>query len=147
MIPLFLWAALVFYAPSLGRMAAIPVGLTGVLALIWMLALPTLYAMLVSYQGRLGTHVKTALALTLRRLPTVAGVRLLKSLPVLAVFPAFWIGGRFLSAAPLVLCVYCLLFGFALSRLLCAFTANWLFENELDPNLPGTDSASTPEEE
>ncbi len=141
LFPLLLWAALAFYVPSLGRLAAVPVGLTAALALLWLLALPTLYAMLVSYQGSLGTHVKTALALTLRHLPAVAGVRLLTCLPVLTALPAFWIGGRFLSAMLLVLCVYYLLFGFALSRLLWAFTANWLFESELAPCLQGGPAA------
>lgn len=147
LFPLLLWAALAFYAPALGRMAAIPVGLTAALALIWLLALPTLYAMLVSYRGSLGNHVRTALALTLRRLPAVAGVRLLTCLPVLAALPAFWVGGRFLSVALLVLCVYYLLFGFALSRLLWAFTANWLFETELDPRLSDAEEPAAPSED
>lgn len=137
-MPLLLWAALAYYGTQLAggaRLALIPLLFTAVLCAIWRMTLPTLYMMLATYRLPLGEQVKNAFALTLSRLPLVAGVHLLALLPALLGVAAFAVGGKVFIAALFVLCVYYLFFGFAFSRLLYAFVANKLCEETLNAQI------------
>ena len=137
LIPTLIWAAASYYVPMLGRYASIPLLLTGLVFAIWLLSLPTLYMMIGTYELRLIEQLKNSLALTLSKLPLVAGVRLLCILPGMIMLLCLFIGSKLLSILLFIGCVYYIFFGFGLSKLMYAFIANKLCEENLNTLIDG----------
>ena len=137
LMPALVWAAASYYVPLLGRYASVPLLLTGLVFAIWMLALPTLYMMIGTYELRLIEQIKNALALTLSKLPLVAGLRLLCMLPGMLMLLCLFIGSKLLSILLFIGCVYYIFFGFGLAKLLYAFMANKLCEENLNTMIDG----------
>lgn len=138
LIPLLIWAAFAFYMPrfSSAHFMLVPLILTVVLCLIWMMTLPTLYMMLGTYRQSVWEQIKNAVALTLSHLPLVTGVHLLTLSPILlTALIALVFGGKLFIAVLFVLCIYYLFFGFAFAQLLYAFLANKLCEETLNAQL------------
>lgn len=140
LLPTLFWAAASFYVPLLGRTASIPLLLTGIVFLIWILTLPTLYMMIGTYENNLVTQLKNALALTLSHLPLVAGLRLLCVLPAILMLIGLLVGSRIFSIYLFIGCVWYIFFGFGLSRLIYAWTANKLCEENLNTLIEGADT-------
>lgn len=140
LMPTLFWAAASFYVPMLGRTASIPLLLTGIVFLIWILMLPTLYMMIGTYENSLVTQLKNALALTLSHLPLVAGLRLLCVLPAILMLIGLLIGSRIFAIYLFIGCVWYIFFGFGLSRLIYAWTANKLCEENLNTLIEGADT-------
>lgn len=140
LMPTLLWAAASFYVPMLGRMASIPLLLTALVFVIWLLTLPTLYMMIGTYEDSFKSQLKNALALTLSHLPMVAGLRVLCILPAIIMFISLMVGSKLLSILLFIGCVWYIFFGFGLSRLIYAWTANKLCEENLNTMIEGADT-------
>jgi len=140
LMPTLLWAAASFYVPMMGRMASVPLLLTGLVFAIWLLTLPTLYMMIGTYENSLISNLKNALALTLSHLPMVSGLRILCILPAIIMFFSLMIGSKLFSILLFIGCVWYIFFGFGLSRLMYAWMANKLCEENLNTMIEGADT-------
>ena len=139
-MPALIWAAAGYYVPLLGRHASLPLLLTGLVFVIWLLTLPTLYMMIGTYEDRFISQLKNALALTLSHLPMVAGMRIVCILPAAVMLAGLMIGSRLFSILLFIGCVWYIFFGFALPRLLQAWMANKLCEENLNTLIEGADT-------
>jgi len=140
LMPTLLWAAASFYVPMMGRMASVPLLLTGLVFVIWLLTLPTLYMMIGTYEDSFISNLKNALALTLSHLPMVSGLRILCILPAIIMFFSLMIGSKLFSILLFIGCVWYIFFGFGLSRLMYAWMANKLCEENLNTMIEGADT-------
>lgn len=140
LMPTLVWAAASYYIPLMGRYASIPLLLTGLIFIIWLLTLPTLYMMIGTYEDSFVSQLKNAFALTLSHLPMVFGLRILCILPGIIMLVSLLIGSKLLSILLFIACVYYLFFGLALSRLMYAFAANKLCEENLNTRIEGADT-------
>ena len=139
-MPALLWAAASFYVPLMGRMASIPLLLTGLVFLIWILTLPTLYMMIGTYEDSFVSQLKNAFALTLSHLPMVAGLRLVCILPAIIMLMGLFIGNKLFSIVLFIGCVWYIFFGLGFPRLLYAWLANKLCEENLNARIDGADT-------
>lgn len=140
LMPTLIWAAASFYIPLLGKYASLPLLLTGLVFAIWLLTLPTLYMMIGTYEDSFISQLKNALALTLSHFPMVAGLRILCILPGVIMFFGLMIGSKLFSILLFFGCVWYIFFGFGLSRLLYAWMANKLCEENLNTLIEGADT-------
>jgi len=140
LMPTLIWAAASFYVPLMGRMASIPLLLTGLIFVLWLLTLPTMYMMIGTYEDRFISQLRNALALTLSHLPMVAGLRILCILPAVIMLIGLFIGSRLFSILLFIGCVWYIFFGFALPRLLYASAVNKLCEENLNKLIEGADT-------
>lgn len=140
LMPALLWAAASFYVPLMGRLASLPLLLTALVFAIWLLNLPTLYMMIGTYEDSFVSQLKNALALTLSHLPMVAGLRLICILPALIMLLGLFIGTKLFSIVLFIGCVWYIFFGLGLPRLLYAWMANKLCEENLNTRIEGADT-------
>jgi uncharacterized membrane protein YesL len=111
-----------------GQILVIAVGV------IWGLALTFVYPLMVGYHLRFGKLIRNALLLAVARLPFVVALRLATLLPLVIGLVMLFYGGMY---GLLVIGLYYLLLGFALSRLACASFANGVFDKYINPNIEG----------
>ena len=104
------------------------------MGVIWGLALTFVYPLMVGYELRLGKLLRNALLLAVARLPFVAALRLATLLPLIVGLVMFYTGGMY---GLLVIGLYYLLLGFALSRLVSASFANGVFDKYINPHIEG----------
>lgn len=140
LMPALLWAAAGFYVPMLGRMASVPLLLTALVFGLWVLTLPTLYMMIGTYEDSLVSQLKNAFALTLSHLPAVAGLRLACILPAFIMLLGLFVGSKLFSIVLFIGCVWYIFFGLSLPRLLYAWMANKLCEENLNTRIDGADT-------
>ena len=104
-------------------------------ALIWYMAVTYAYPMLVTYEMSIVTVIRNSLILAVGRLPLSFGMRLLHCVPAvltaagLLLFNSVWV--------PLILLVYYVLFGFALSRFITASYTNAQFDKYINSRIEG----------
>ena len=102
--------------------------------LMFALMLPLLYPMMVGYELSFKNLMKNAFLMSAARLPHMLLARLITLIPI-AVLVFGVLAGN--GIAILVISLYYLLFGFALSRLIYASFANGVFDKYLNPHIEG----------
>ena len=102
--------------------------------LIYMLMLPLLYPMMVGYELSFKNLIKNAFLMGAARFPQMLLARLITAVPVAALLLGIYAGNGIVI---LVVSLYYLLFGFALSRLIYASFANGVFDQYLNPHIEG----------
>lgn len=114
----------------------IPQVLTLMIGLIWALAVTYAHPLIVTYKLRLRDVLRNSLLLAIARLPMSVGIRLLHSLPMLlGALIGYFIGG--IQWVIMVLFLYYLLLGFALSRFVTASYTNGVFDKYINPRIEG----------
>ena len=137
-MPLMLYVCWTFY----GEMAQenllflLPQVLSSTLVLVWLCSLLYQYPLMVSYRLRLRDLLRNGVLLTLGRMPMTAGLKLLTLIPgAIAAAVAFFT--PYLPYALLVLLLYYVMIGFALSRFIGASYANAVFDRFINAKLEG----------
>ena len=102
--------------------------------LMFALMLPLLYPMMVGYELSFKNLMKNAFLMSAARLPHMLLARLITLIPI-AVLVFGVLAGN--GIAILVISLYYLPFGFALSRLIYASFANGVFDKYLNPHIEG----------
>ena len=102
--------------------------------LIYMVMLPLLYPMMVGYELSFGNLIKNAFLMGAARLPQMLLARLITAVPVIALLIGIYAGNGIVL---MIVSLYYLLFGFALSRLVYASFANGVFDKYLNPHIEG----------
>lgn len=102
--------------------------------LMFALMLPLLYPLMVGYELNFKNLLKNAFLLSAARLPNMLLARLITLIPVAIFLFGIYAGN---GIAILVISLYYLLFGFALSRLIYASFANGVFDKYLNPHIEG----------
>ena len=85
--------------------------------LIYIVMLPLLYPMMVGYELSFGNLIKNAFLMGAARLPQMLLARLITAVPVIALLMGIYAGNGIVL---MIVSLYYLLFGFALSRLVSA---------------------------
>ena len=98
------------------------------------LMLPLLYPMMVGYELSFKNLMKNAFLMSAARLPNMLLARLITLIPVAVLVFGIYTGN---GIAILIVSLYYLLFGFALSRLIYASFANGVFDKYLNPHIEG----------
>lgn len=113
----------------------VPQMFTLMVALLWSLAVTYAYPMLVTYKMSLRTVLRNSILLAIGRLPMSVGIRLLHCVPLLlGTVLTFLLGSLWV---PLLVFVYYLLFGFALSRFVTASYTNAQFDRFINSRIEG----------
>ncbi len=102
--------------------------------LMFALMLPLLYPMMVGYELSFKNLMKNAFLMSAARLPHMLLARLITLIPIAVLMFGVLAGN---GIAILVISLYYLLFGFALSRLIYASFANGVFDKYLNPHIEG----------
>lgn len=102
--------------------------------LMFALMLPLLYPLMVGYELSFKNLMKNAFLMSAARLPNMLLARLITLIPVAVLVFGIYMGN---GIAILIVSLYYLLFGFALSRLIYASFANGVFDKYLNPHIEG----------
>lgn len=135
-VPALAYTAITYY----GALAAqnlvmfLPMVVVACIAILWTIMLPLIYPMMIGYELRLRDLLKNALLMGCARLPHMVLARLITVLPIVLVFVAVYIGNALML---MLISLYYILFGFALSRLVYASIANGIFDRYLNPHIEG----------
>ena len=135
-VPTLAYTAVTYY----GAMAAenlvmfLPMVVVVCASILWTIMLPLLYPMMIGYELRLRDLLKNALLMGCARLPHMVLARLITFLPIVIAFVGLYIGN---ALELMIVSLYYMLFGFALSRLVYASIANGIFDRYLNPHIEG----------
>ena len=137
-VPLVAYVCWMFY----GELAAqnslflIPQVLTLTIGALWMMSLMYTYPLMVTYKLRYRDLLRNSLLLTVGRLPGTLGLKLLSLVPVIigAVVSVFT---PYMQWAALVLFLYYMAMGFALSRFVSASYTNAVFDKYINVKIEG----------
>ena len=135
-VPVLGYTAVSFYAQMAASNAAmmVPMILTLSAILVWALMLPLLYPMMVGYELGFKPLLKNAMLMAAARFPHMMLARLITLIPIAALLVGLLMGSM---TTILIVVMYYLLFGFALSRLIYASFANSVFDQYLNPHIEG----------
>lgn len=135
-VPLVAYTAVSYYGEMTKGSAVMFVPLMLVLSatLIYIVMLPLLYPMMVGYELSFGNLIKNAFLMGAARLPQMLLARLITAVPVIALLMGIYAGNGIVL---MIISLYYLLFGFALSRLVYASFANGVFDKYLNPHIEG----------
>lgn len=138
LMPLVLYVCFMFYGDmaKTNLLYMVPQVLCVALVLVWMGALMYVYPQLVTYKLPYRHVIKNSLIMAVGRLPMTAALKLLSLVPALlcAVVSLFT---PYMQYALLVLLLYYVIIGFALSRFVGASYANAVFDRYINPNVEG----------
>ena len=135
-VPAIGYTAVSFYAGMAQNSAVmlVPMILTISALLIWALMLPLLYPMMIGYELGFRHLLKNAMLMALARLPHMMLARLITLVPIAVLLLGLYMGNLVVI---LIVSLYYILFGFALSRLVYASFANSVFDKYLNPHIEG----------
>ena len=137
-VPLVMYVCWVFY----GQMAqnstlyVIPQVFTVVLGVVWLMSLMYTYPMMVTYRLRYRDLLRNSLLLTIGRLPATVGLKLLSCVPILLAAAVSYFT-PYLQWAVLVVFLYYMVLGFALSRFGAASYTNAVFDKYINSKIEG----------
>jgi len=137
-LPYVLYIGYMFYgkqAETGGLLFVVPQMLMVILGAVWAMAATFMYPMLVTYKVTFSQLIKNSLILALGRLPQTAGIRLLLLVPAAIAWALFEFTG--IAISPLILGIYYVLVGYALSRFVMASYTNAVFDRFINPRLAG----------
>ncbi len=135
-VPILAYAAVTCYGGAASSNVVMLVPLVIVLSatLMWTVMLPLIYPMMIGYTLELKSLIKNAFIMAAASLPQMAFARLITFLPIAALAVVLYMGS---AIGLLIVSLYYLLFGFALSRLVYASIANGVFDKYLNPHIEG----------
>lgn len=135
-VPAFAYTAIMFYSQASKQnvLMMIPQVLVISIVIIWIIASPLIYPLMVGYEFRYKHLLKNALIMACASLPRMAFSRFVTFVPVALLFMGVYVGNGILIMA---VSVYYLLFGLAFSRLVYASVANGVFDKYLNPHIEG----------
>ena len=135
-VPLVAYTAVSYYGEMTKGSAVMFVPLMLVLSatLIYIVMLPLLYPMMVGYELSFKNLIKNAFLMGAARFPQMLLARLITAVPVIALLIGIYAGNGIVL---MIVSLYYLLFGFALSRLVYASFANGVFDKYLNPHIEG----------
>ena len=136
LLPFVVYTAVTYYSQMANSNALMFVPMVVVLsvALMWALMLPLLYAMMIGYELSFKTLIKNAFLMAAASLPKMVAARLITLIPIAVLVAGLYIGNGIMV---LVIVLYYLLIGFALSKLIYASFANGVFDKYLNPHIEG----------
>lgn len=136
LVPVLAYTAISYYGGLASRNLVMLVPLMVVFSalLMWTLMLPLLYPLMIGYELRFTDLVKNAFLMAAARLPQTLFARLVTFIPVAILFSGVYSGNAIVI---LIMTLYYLLFGFAVSRLVYASIANGIFDKYLNPHIEG----------
>lgn len=127
------YTAFLMTNPDVLSVSVIPAVLCGFILLLWILMVPTVYMMMVTYDLSFAALLKNGFIMTIAHLPTSVGIGLLRLVPA-AVF-VLVAAGISLPVGMILFVAYGLLWGSALQWLLCSAYANRLCEEHINPQI------------
>lgn len=135
-IPVLAYAAVAYYGGMAANSVLMLVPLVFVLSavLMWSLMLVLLYPMMSGYELRTKHLIKNAFLMAAASLPKMILARLITLIPVAALVIGLYMGNMVVI---MIISLYYILFGFALSRLIYASFANGVFDQFLNPKIDG----------
>jgi len=135
-VPLLGYTALSFYAQLAADnvLMLLPMIVTLTALLVWVLMVPLLYPMMVGYELGFKVLLKNAMLMAAARFPQMLLARLITFIPIAFLIIGVYTGNLTMI---LIICLYYMLFGFALSRLIYASFANSVFDKYLNPHIEG----------
>ena len=135
-LPIVLYAAFIFYGHGAKAMPVLYIPLIAVLSMgiLFCFMLALLYPMMVGYQLRFTDLLKNAVLMSAAQLPRMLLARLITAVPIAVLFVGIGTGNAVIL---LIIFLYYLVFGFALSRLVYASIANAVFDIYLNPRIEG----------
>ena len=137
-VPLLLYVCITFY----GQMAAdnvlfiVPQMLVVVMGVLWLCSLMYMYPQMVTYTLNYRGLVRNSLIMAVGRLPMTVALKLLSVVPTL-IAVAVGLLTPYAVYAAMVLGLYYILLGFALSRFVGASYANAVFDRYININIEG----------
>lgn len=138
-LPIVIYICFQFY----GDMAAdnaffiLPQMIVLMLGVVWALGLTFMYPMMVSYKMGFKDLVKNSVLMALAKLPLTVGLRLAMLLPLVICVVVFYFTGALLSF--LVLALYYVVLGYALSRFVFASFTNAVFDKYINSHIEGVE--------
>lgn len=135
-IPVFGYAAVVYYGDMASHNILMVLPMIFVLSamLMWVLMLVLLYPMMVGYELKSSHLIKNALLMASASLPKMLLARIFTLIPIVVFLYGMLMGS---TTIPMIISMYYILFGFALSRLIYASFANDVFDRFLNPKIEG----------
>lgn len=135
-VPVLGYAAVAYYGGMAANSVLMLVPLVFVLSamLMWALMLVLLYPMMVGYELRTKHLIKNAFLMAAASLPKMILARLITLTPVAVFVIGLYMGNMLVI---MIISLYYILFGFALSRLIYASFANGVFDQFLNPKIEG----------
>ena len=139
-VPLLLYVCFTFY----GQMAAdnvlfvIPQMLVTVMSVLWLCSLMYIYPQMVTYNLNYKGLVRNSLIMAIGRLPMTIGLKLLSVVPTL-IAALVALVTPYAVYATMVLGLYYILLGFALSRFVGASYANAVFDRYINIKIEGAE--------
>ncbi len=139
-LPLVLFVCYNFY----GQMAKqsmffiLPQVLTLVLGFLWYLGLVFMYPLMVTYKMTFGQLIRNGVMLAVARLPMTIGVRLATLIPALITLAVVMFTGQWVIAL-LLLAMYYLVAGNALTRFVYASFSNAVFDKYINVHIEGVE--------
>ena len=136
LMPLVAYTALLYYGQlaSSNLVMVLPLIVVFSAAFVWTLMLPLLYPMMIGYELGFRHLLKNAMLMALARLPHMMLARLITLVPIAVLLLGLYMGNLVVI---LIVSLYYILFGFALSRLVYASFANSVFDKYLNPHIEG----------
>lgn len=130
---LYWYAAFLSMNPGQVSVSMLPAVICIIVVVLWYLASPSVYVMMVTYELSFKALIKNALIMTIAHLPTALGIGLLRLIPaaVVAVFVLF----VSVPLGTILLVAYGVLWGASFDWLLCSSFANRLCEEHINPQL------------
>ena len=136
LLPVVLYTAVTYYSQmaASNMLMFLPMALVICVGFVWTLMLPLLYAMMIGYEMSFKVLVKNAFLMAVAALPKMLLARVITFVPVAALIFGLYFGNLIVL---IVVALYYLLFGFALSKLVYASFANAVFDKYLNPRIEG----------
>lgn len=137
-VPLLVYVCYTFY----GQLAAdnavflLPQVICTMLGLLWMCSLMYVYPQMVTYDMRYGVLLRNSLIMAVGRLPMTVGLKLLSLVPT-AICVVISLFTPYAIYALMVLGLYYILLGYALSRFVAASYTNAVFDRYLNTRIAG----------
>ena len=137
-MPFIMWICWWFYGSMAGNnfIFIIPQMFVLIIGGIWLVTLPIIYHLMITYELKMGQLIRNAVILSVGRLPQSVGIRLI-TLVIPAIALALMLFTTIAGYALLVIILFYLLIGFALSRFICVSYANAVCDKYINPRIEG----------
>lgn len=137
-LPMIVYMSWTFY----GNMAAtrplmvVPQVLVLMITLVWAFSVTYMYPLIVTYELKMRDVIRNSLLLAIARLPMSVGIRLLHCVPALLFIGLSFVLG-FIQWGIMLMFLYYVLLGLALSRFVTASYTNAVFDRFINPKIEG----------
>ncbi len=139
-VPLVLYVCYSFYGEMAGSQVLfiIPQILSIMVALLWLCSLMYMYPLLVTYKLRFRDLIRNGFLLAVARLPMTVGFKLLSVVPAL-IFVLVSLYTPYMQYAIMILFLYYIVLGYALSRFVYASYTNGVFDKYINSKIEGAE--------